>query len=61
MVRYVNKINKTLEQKQRDFNQKFGKQPTFFKIRKRKSTSTNVETVPTLLQKFALIVYQKLI
>ncbi len=47
MVRYVNKINKTLEQKARDFNKKLEKQPKFFKNKKKKSTSTNVETVPT--------------
>lgn len=36
MVRYVNKINKTLEEKAKDFNKKLEKQPKFFKNRKKK-------------------------
>lgn len=51
MVRYANKINKTLEQKAKvmaeDFNKKLEKQPKFFKHRKNKRKNTNVEPVPS--------------
>ncbi len=35
MVRYFNKINKTLEEKAKNFNKKLEKQPSFFKIKKK--------------------------
>lgn len=46
MVRYVNKINKTLEQKAKDFNKKLEKQPKFFKNRKKKNADTTKEPAP---------------
>ena len=36
MVRYVNKLNKKLEETAKDFNKKIEKQPKFFKNRKKK-------------------------
>lgn len=50
MVRYVNKINKTLEEKAKgmaeDFNKKLEKQPKFFKNRKKKKKEEPIP-VPT--------------
>lgn len=50
MVRYVNKLNKALEEKAKlmteDFNKKIEKQPKFFKFRKKKKNSVTKETIP---------------
>lgn len=45
MVRYVNKINKTLEEKAKDFNKKLEKQPKIFKNRKKKQK--DIPPIPT--------------
>lgn len=51
MVRYINKINKTLEQKAKDMakdiNKKLEKQPKFFKNRKKKKEVQNITPVPS--------------
>ncbi len=36
MVRYINKLNKTIEEKAKDINKKLEKQPKFFKKKKKK-------------------------
>lgn len=49
MVRYVNKINKALEEKAKlmteDFNKKLEKQPKFFKFKNKKKNSVKEDTV----------------
>ncbi len=45
MVRYINKLNKTIEEKAKDINKKLEKQPKFFKNRKKKKEKT-VSTPP---------------
>lgn len=47
MVRYINKINKTLEEKAKDFNKKIEKEHKFFKNRKRKISQETSTPAPT--------------
>lgn len=47
MVRYINKLNKTLEEKAKDFNKKLEKQPKFFKNRKKKKAKEEPVPAPT--------------
>lgn len=46
MVKYVNKLNKTLEDKAKDFNKKLEKKPSFFK-NKQKNQIQQEAPVPT--------------
>ncbi len=47
IVRYVNKINKTLEEKSKEFNQKLEKESKFFKHKKKKKQQKVEVSVPT--------------
>lgn len=47
MVRYINKLNRTLEAKAKDFNKKLEKQPRFFKNRKKKAKEEEPIPAPT--------------
>lgn len=47
MVRYINKLNKTLEEKAKDLNKKLEKQPKFFKNRKKKKAKEESIPEPT--------------
>lgn len=44
MVRYINKINKTLEEKAKGINQKLKKENKFFKNKKKKEVTTQIPT-----------------
>lgn len=47
IVRYVNKINKTLEEKSKELNQKLEKENKFFKSKKKKKVQKEEIVVPT--------------
>lgn len=47
LVRYVNKLNKKLEEKSKEFNEKLEKESKFFKKKKRKQKQTPPTPAPT--------------
>lgn len=47
MVRYMNKLNKTLEEKAKGFNAKLEKENKFFKRKKKKQKNVTTTPIPT--------------
>lgn len=54
MVKYVNKLNKTLEDKAKDFNKKLEKEPKFFKNLRKKEKQPEVPIPTTKICPFCL-------
>lgn len=54
IVRYINKLNKTLEEKSKQFNKKLEKEGTFFKRKKRKEVPTPTSIPTTKVCPFCL-------
>lgn len=47
IVRYINKLNKTLEEKSKEFNKKLKKESKFFKRKNNKEVQTPAPPIPT--------------
>ncbi|MBO5479278.1 MAG: large conductance mechanosensitive channel protein MscL [Clostridia bacterium] len=54
MVRYINKLNKTLEEKSKEFNQKLEKENKFFKKKKKNQEQDSVPVPTTKICPFCL-------
>lgn len=54
IVRYINKLNKTLEEKSKEFNKKLEKESKFFKRKKKKEVPTPTPVPTTKICPFCL-------